>query len=164
MSFDFNKDYELELISNPEWCEQVLEGIRVLKAFNCYTERNTAGAWGMIKFEGRANWNETTMDVWHQLNTVYRWLKTRFENHEVTVAIANYLEEGWWFLQGEYARQTPNKPIKLTDLCYLVFDGITLYKIQNDGEWDSLWITTSNGNFVSKHLTLEEAIKFAQWL
>jgi hypothetical protein len=63
------------------------------------------------------------------------------------------------------AKANPNKEVKLCDNCYFVFDGLTLYKIQSDDDWNDIWTVT---NFESdskgrKFYDLEKALKSAKW-
>jgi hypothetical protein len=63
------------------------------------------------------------------------------------------------------AKATPNQEVKVNDNCYYLFDGLTLYKIENAGEWDSDWIVTNadSNKFVQKFYKLDKAIKSTQW-
>jgi len=97
-TINFQRDEQKELISNPHWCWEVFGAIDLMKANNCYVQRSTAGAWGIIKHSD-ANWNDETNDCFLQLNSVYSWLKNRFPSHPVTLAISAYLDMGWYWLQ-----------------------------------------------------------------
>lgn len=98
--FDFNKDYEAELIQNTEWVWQTFQAISVLEANNCYPDLGAGAshAWGRMNVEV-ANWTEENYKLINHLEVNYRWLTDRFPTHPLTQAIAGYIGKAWFFLQ-----------------------------------------------------------------
>jgi hypothetical protein len=131
--FDFNRDYEAELINNTEWVWQTFQAIEVLQANNCYPDLGAGAShgWGRMNVEV-ANWTKENYELINHLEVNYKWLTDRYPTHPLTQAIAGYIGKAWFFLQ---MQQNKIEEVKEVEQVEEVKKELTLDNLEGYGKF-----------------------------